>query len=201
MEDDKKLNPKRRNFVKQISALGVLGGVSAVGLGTSWSLNTSPSELLRPPAAVDEEDFTALCIKCGQCLQVCPYDSIRLADIESGNSVGTPFIEPLRRGCYLCGLLPCVLACPSGALEHHIDEVKDVHMGLAMVVKVEVCLAVENKRVEKSAIERVYQNSHTVTMNELNNLKLEEMPNKGEKREQDESLYRPFHALTAQGFG
>ena len=195
VENDKNLDSKRRNFVKQLSAFGVLGGVSATGLGVSWSLNAKENELLRPPAAVTEEAFTALCIKCGQCLQVCPYDSIRLADMGKGNSVGTPYIERLRRGCYLCELLPCVLACPSGALDHHIDDVKDVHMGIAEVVNLNECLAMTNTKVGKDAIKRVYQNSHTVTRKEYEALKLDEVANKSEKRELEEKVVRKMEKL------
>ncbi len=48
---------------------------------------------LRPPGAVSEDEFLALCIKCGQCLQVCPYHSIKLADFAKGHGIGTPYIE------------------------------------------------------------------------------------------------------------
>lgn len=191
-------NPSRRNFLKQASALGVLGGVSAVGLGTTWQLNAAEDELLRPPAAVNEEEFMALCIKCGQCLQVCPYDSIRLADIGTGNSVGTPYVEPLRRGCYLCPLLPCVLACPSGALDHHIEDAKDANMGIAGVIKLSDCLAMDNTPVGKDAVVRAYENSHTVTMSELKALKLDPISNPSEKRELEEKEIRKMEKFPGE---
>ena len=102
----------RRKFIK-FSTLGMLA--VALGGGIALSPYTLQAQMnLRPPGAVKEEDFLALCIKCGQCLQVCPYHSIKLADFASGHGVGTPYIEARERGCYACTAVPCVLACPTG---------------------------------------------------------------------------------------
>ena len=199
MSEEINTNQTRRTFMKQLSALGILGGVSAAGLGVAWKLNAAEDDLLRPPGAVSEKEFMALCIKCGQCLQVCPYDAIRLADIWQGNAIGTPFIEPLRRGCYLCGLLPCVLACPSGALDHRIDDVKEVHMGVAEVIKLSDCLAMDNTPVDQDALVRVYENSHTVRTYELKALKLDSIDAPSEKRELEEKVIRKMEKFPGHG--
>ena len=34
---------------------------------------------LRPPGAREEADFLAACIKCGQCVEACPFDTLSLA--------------------------------------------------------------------------------------------------------------------------
>jgi len=92
---------KRRDFLKHISGLGVLA--LAAGAGLYYAPKLKSSELiLRPPAAVKEDEFLKLCIKCGQCLQVCPYDSIILEEINGGASYGMAYIDPTKRGCYLC---------------------------------------------------------------------------------------------------
>jgi len=178
----------RRDFLKQLSALGILGGVVAAGLGGAAYLHADNKPLLRPPAAVGEDEFLALCIKCGQCLQVCPYDSIILADVDEGNGVGTPFIDPLRRGCYLCPLLPCVLACPSGALDHHVEDVKKLEMGIAITPRMNACIALENKTVTRDMINRIYDHTKTLTPSEAKNYKLEDIPNKSDKRELEEKV-------------
>ena len=178
----------RRDFMKQLSALGILGGIVAAGVGGVTYLNADNPLLLRPPAAVNEDDFMALCIKCGQCLQVCPYDSIILADIDQGEGVGTPLIDPFRRGCYLCPLLPCVLACPSGALDHHVEDVKKLEMGIAVTPRMNACIARENKTVTKEMINRIYRNTRTLTAGELQNYKFEEFSNKSDKRELEEKV-------------
>jgi len=98
--------------------------------------------ILRPPGALDEDLFLASCIKCGQCLQVCPPQVIKLAGISQGFGFGTPYIIPRQGACILCAGLPCVLACPTGALSHHLSEGKDAEMGLAVVTNPDTCLSV-----------------------------------------------------------
>lgn len=132
----------RRKFMKY-SSLGILGLV--LGGGIVFSPYPLRAEnRLRPPGAVDEKDFLALCIKCGQCLQVCPYHSIELADIAKGHGIGTPFIDASKRGCYACSAVPCVLACPSGALDHRCEKPEDIKMGIAVLEFPDTCLAMSN---------------------------------------------------------
>jgi ferredoxin-type protein NapG len=115
--------------------VGLLAGWSAAPFLRPWSAR------LRPPGALDEDRFLATCIKCGQCLQVCPPQVVVLSDLEEGFGVGTPYIVPRAGGCILCAGLPCVLACPTGALEHTLTEGKDARMGLAVLSEPETCLA------------------------------------------------------------
>ncbi len=89
-----------------------------------------------------EDLFLASCIKCGQCLQVCPPQVINLAGITQGFGIGTPFITPRQGGCILCSGLPCVLACPTGALDHHLSLGKDAEMGIAVISSPDTCLSV-----------------------------------------------------------
>ena len=154
---------KRRDFIKQIAGLGVLGVAAAGGI---WAANNfkGSKNRLRPPGAVAEEQFLAMCIKCGQCLQVCPYDAIKLEDIDGKAGVGTAYIAPLERGCYLCEAFPCVLACPTGALDHEANVIEKVHMGMAVVVNEHACLALEKKTVTKEMIGRIYD--HTTVISE-----------------------------------
>ena len=48
---------------------------------------------LRPPGAVPEEIFPGKCIRCGRCVEVCPYRSIIMLDIRAGIHAGTPLVE------------------------------------------------------------------------------------------------------------
>ena len=118
--------------------------MAVCGFG-SVPLLLSADRLLRPPGALDEKLFLASCFKCGQCLQVCPPQVIRLAGIDQGFGIGTPYIVPREGACILCAGLPCVLACPTGALDHHISEGKEAKMGLAVVSSPETCLAVRGR--------------------------------------------------------
>ena len=121
-----------------------------------------PENRLRPPGALDEKEFLALCIKCGQCLQVCPYHSIELADIGKGVGVGTPFIDASKRGCYACNAVPCVLACPSGALDHSCSKAEDIHMGIAVLEFPDSCLAISKTPVPKNYQDKMINFTNSV---------------------------------------
>ncbi len=135
----------RRNFTLfSLASLAIAGGVGfLVGQKT-------PRVHLRPPGAAPR--FESLCVKCGQCVQVCPYHSIELLGIDDGLNLGTAFIDASKRGCYLCDLFPCVLACPSGALQHSTTEISDVKMGVAVVKNLQNCLAHNAQSVQNSHI-------------------------------------------------
>ncbi len=154
-----KIKTDRREFM-QYSTLGILGLVLAGGVVGAPYLKANEHRL-RPPGAVEEKRFLALCIKCGQCLQVCPYHSIELADFAKGYGLGTPYIDARKRACYLCGAVPCVLACPSGALDHHTEKPEDVHMGVAVLINADTCLGITKEVVPRKHIDRIYDHPHT----------------------------------------
>ena len=127
----------RRNFTLfSLASLAVAGGAGF--LISKIKAKTH----LRPLGAV--KNFESLCVKCGQCVQVCPYHSIGLLGLDDG-----------LRGCYLCDLFPCVLACPSGALSHDTNTINDVKMGVAVVKSLDKCFAYNAKSVENSHIEHL----------------------------------------------
>jgi len=138
-KDQSKKTISRRAFLKT-STLVATG--AAIGLGAvSVPLLKSKDILLRPPGALNEDLFLASCIKCGQCLQVCPPQILKLANISQGFGIGTPYLVPREGACILCSGLPCVLACPTGALDHHLSLGKDAQMGLAVLSGPESCLS------------------------------------------------------------
>ena len=166
-----KEDKKRRNFLKNAVGLGALTVVSGAGIYFAPKLKAH-SLLLRPPGAVEEDKFLKLCIKCGQCLQVCPYDSISLEGVEGGASLGMAYIDPHQRGCYLCEAFPCILACPTGALEHEHDNIKYIKMGVAVLKDVDGCLALKNKKVPDSAVDRIYDHTKILSEEERKNKKV-----------------------------
>jgi ferredoxin-type protein NapG len=84
---------------------------------------------LRPPGAVDEKTFMALCIRCNRCLEVCPYGSIGRAGLSP--TIGTPYVLPESKACYLC--MACCRLCPTGALDPHLRNPEKVNMGKASI--------------------------------------------------------------------
>ncbi len=155
-----KVQTDRRKFI-QYSTLGVLGLVMAGGVGISPYL--AGDELrLRPPGAVEEKEFLGLCIKCGQCLQVCPYHSIELADWGKGHGIGTPYIDASIRGCYACDAVPCVLACPTGALDHSCEKAEDIAIGIAVLEFPDTCLAMSNTAIPKGFNTKMHRFTDTV---------------------------------------
>ena len=158
-----KIQIQRREFI-QYSTLGILGLVLGGGMVFSPYINADENRL-RPPGAVAEKDFLALCIKCGQCLQVCPYHPIKLADVAKGHGVGTPYIDATERGCYACDAVPCVLACPSGALDHHTEKATDIHMGIAVLEFPDTCIAMSNTPVPVDYNEKMH-----IFINKTNNV-------------------------------
>ena len=137
----------RREFMR--SSLLTAGVVGASLLGFIPLIRGSAMHL-RPPGALktpdDEQAFFAACIKCGQCVQVCPVQAIKLADLDDGLGVGIPYIEAREQACdFSCDGLQCVLACPTGALTHELDYPADTRMGFARLARPEACLAVQGK--------------------------------------------------------
>ncbi len=125
----------------------ILGTARAAGLvalgGLVWSAYvdevTANKLILRPPGALKEEDFLATCIKCGMCVEACPFDTLMLAKPGSNKPLGTPYFEPRDIPCYMCPDIPCVPVCPTGALDEEsvtTEEELDINkaeMGVAII--------------------------------------------------------------------
>ena len=103
--------------------------------------------VIRPPGALGESDFNASCIKCGQCVTDCPYDTLKLATIDQNIPIGTPYYTPREVPCYMCKDIPCTRACPTGALSPTLTKIEDARMGLA-VIDMESCISYLGLRCE-----------------------------------------------------
>jgi ferredoxin-type protein NapG len=98
----------RRRFLRTML---LAGGVLGADMAGFLPIIYGEKKRLRPPGALDEKDFLASCIKCGQCVQVCPVQAIRLADLIDGFGVGTPHIEAREQACdFSCDAVQCILA-------------------------------------------------------------------------------------------
>ncbi|WP_449314503.1 4Fe-4S dicluster domain-containing protein [Rubneribacter sp.] len=119
---------------------------AAVALQAVMHAVRGQADLLRPPGAQGEGDFIARCVKCGKCMQACPYRALKPAGANEGTSVGTPFVDPRAQACRLCEDFPCIEVCPTGALRD-VAARKDVRMGVA-VIDEEACIAFQGMRCE-----------------------------------------------------
>lgn len=107
-----------------ISRRGVLlsltSGVIAVpalrlsnALGANWRHN-----IIRPPGALPEPQFLSRCIKCSQCMRICPTNVIQPGGIEGGlENLWTPTLNNRigSSGCQL-NCVACGQVCPTAAI-------------------------------------------------------------------------------------
>lgn len=148
-KNTRRLNPKQKERRKFLRSIALTVGVTGISLLGMVPVIGKWVERLRPPGALNEKHFLAACIKCGQCVQVCPVEAIKLGDLVDGLGVGVPHIEPREQACdFSCDGLQCVLACPTGALIHEISFESQVDMGVAKVVNVKQCLAVQGQGIK-----------------------------------------------------
>ncbi|MGL4209487.1 MAG: 4Fe-4S dicluster domain-containing protein [Candidatus Adiutrix sp.] len=93
-------------------------------LGAAPTLSLLSPNCIRPPGARPESDFLARCIRCGQCLKVCPTNGLQATWLEAGpEGMFSPILVP-RRGacephCHDCGKI-----CPTGAIKKLSQEEK-----------------------------------------------------------------------------
>ncbi|UCE23328.1 MAG: 4Fe-4S binding protein [Candidatus Zixiibacteriota bacterium] len=106
------------NITRRKAALSLASGLALFPLfrsGDAFAVNANP-RLVRPPGSLPEEEFTARCIRCGQCMRVCPNNALHPTFLQAGlESMWSPILiakigycEPT---CTLCGQV-----CPTGAI-------------------------------------------------------------------------------------
>ena len=139
---DNPLSASRRRFLSD--AARTVGACALAGSALAYLARDAralPAEAIRPPGALGEDDFLSACIRCGLCARDCPYDTLRLAELgEDGPATGTPYFTARDVPCEMCDDIPCVAACPTGALEKSLDRIDDAKMGVAVLVDQENCL-------------------------------------------------------------
>ena len=74
-------------------------------------------EVIRPPGSLAEPEFLATCIKCDQCIRVCPGNVLQPAAFEAGvEGLWTPIMNMQAGYCQLNCVL-CGEVCPTGAIQ------------------------------------------------------------------------------------
>lgn len=168
----------RRKFLadtaKTACGVGLFG--LALGLYTK-SANSLPAMAIRPPGTIAEADFLAACTRCGLCVRDCPYQILELAKLGSDNgATGTPFFTARDAPCEMCEDIPCVVACPTGALDQSLTDINKARMGLAVLIDQENCIAFQGLRCEicynvcplrKDALKLEYRHNERTGMHAL----------------------------------
>ena len=119
----------RRGLLVGIAAgVGIPGVAAVVRLARPTPVDP---HLLRPPGAGDEKKFLALCIRCGECMKVCPTNVLQPTALQAGvEGIFSPRLDlrfiAERSSCeYECTL--CGQVCPTGAIPCLTVEAKHAH--------------------------------------------------------------------------
>jgi len=139
------LDLSRRRLV-QAAGLGV---ASLLLLKADWGakknqsgkLKTSAAGLIRPPGALPEEQFVTACVRCAECMKICPTNGLQPAFAEGGlEAIATPLLVPKMGPCtQFC--VSCGRVCPTGAIQPFTVEEKSwLYLGTA-VIDHNLCIA------------------------------------------------------------
>ncbi len=166
---------------------------SLIGMGLSFYLiggflkytNRIKNRVLRPPGALREEKFLEKCIRCGECVSVCPTNFLHPALFEASfDGIYTPIGVPQYGYCEdRC--VRCSEVCPSGAIKGitiseklskpirigtaYIDKNRCIpwNEGKSCIVCEEVCPAIEGDKAIKLVVKDV--NGKKVKVPEVSN--------------------------------
>ena len=139
----------RRRFLTDLARAS--GGATLFVLGGflhSRPAASLPVDVPRPPGAIPEKAFLGACVRCGLCVRRCPFDTLSLALHQDGVAVGTPIFRARQVPCEMCEDIPCVKACPTGALDQSLTDIDDADMGLAVLIDRDACLNTQGLRCD-----------------------------------------------------
>lgn len=128
-------------------------GAAATGMALALTVKANAGTVvgdkrrIRPPGALEEDDFLSTCIRCGECMRACPTNGLQPAITEAGlagfwTPVLVSVLGPCMEKCVLCGEV-----CPTDALRRFTIKQKryDMKLGLANVDQ-NLCIAFNGGR-------------------------------------------------------
>jgi len=145
---DLKGNSLGPDIGKRQIILGAVAGALLLPVfkADAFSRRDNTGRLMRPPGSVPESAFNARCLACGQCMKVCPTNTLQPCTLSDGFSrLSTPKLVPRIGGCeekcYSCGQV-----CPTGAIRKlPYEEKRFVKIGTAVIDR-HRCLAWEQNK-------------------------------------------------------
>lgn len=130
---------KNKNFDLTKRKLILTSGASLLAFPlfrtTFFSKRSNPS-LIRPPGAIEESEFLRKCVRCAECMKICPTNVIHPSFFEGGlEGFWTPILIMKIGYCeYNCSL--CSQICPTDAIKKiSMEEKKKIKIGTAFVDK------------------------------------------------------------------
>lgn len=110
---------------RTVVASSVAGAVAIPSMRIAdWPDKGYSEKVIRPPGAVEEREFLERCIRCAECMKVCPNNALHPAFFEAGiEGLWTPILVPrigyCEHSCVLCGQV-----CPTGAIQKISEKAK-----------------------------------------------------------------------------
>ena len=134
--------PSRRAFLGSAAGGAVFAPALLLDQRTRNKAETNP--MVRPPGAVrPDTEFLSACIRCGECMRVCPTNALHPSGLENGIAgLWTPtFVFNIGYCEYFCGITKndieqgrldnpanlCGMVCPTGAIRQLTHAEKIAH--------------------------------------------------------------------------
>jgi ferredoxin-type protein NapF len=142
--------PERRTLLYSGVSGIIFASVNLSGLNSLYGKpgvgRVSLKGLVRPPGSRPEDDFLALCVRCGECMASCPNNALQPIWFEAGNEgLFSPGLVPKRGACSQdCN--NCGTVCPTSAIRPlEISDRRWAKTGTARIMR-EKCLAWEQQK-------------------------------------------------------
>ena len=121
-EQSVEVDLSKRGFLATMGATAV--AVPLLGINVPRHRTKQRLTLLRPPGARPEDEFLARCVRCGECMRVCPTKGLQPVGLQAGlEGLWTPHLVPRLGYCvYSCTL--CGEVCPSQAIRELTEDEK-----------------------------------------------------------------------------